>query len=103
MYAGFYPQVADGAMGPTVEGFSPAMREALTMEGLSSAAGYLGSSVFGSIVPLIAVIYGIVTGIFRNPVAPMRVQPEVATSQVGPMTPLPNLPRSCQRSIQRCP
>ncbi|WP_329102013.1 ABC transporter permease [Micromonospora sp. NBC_01699] len=62
MYAGFYPQVADGAMGQAVEGFSPAMREALNMEDLSSAAGYLGSSVFGIIVPLIAVIYGIATG-----------------------------------------
>ena len=62
MYAGFYPQVSDGAMGQAVEGFSPAMREALNMEDLSSAAGYLGSSVFGIIVPLIAIIYGIATG-----------------------------------------
>ncbi|MEU7171957.1 ABC transporter permease subunit [Micromonospora tulbaghiae] len=62
MYAGFYPQVADGAMGQTVQGFSPALREALRMEDLSSAAGYLGSSVFGIIVPLVAVIFGITTG-----------------------------------------
>ncbi|MEO3748247.1 ABC transporter permease subunit [Plantactinospora sp. B5E13] len=62
MYAGFYPQVADGAMGQAVEGFSPALREALNMEDIASAAGYLGSSVFGIIVPLIAVIYGIATG-----------------------------------------
>ncbi|MFY1659239.1 ABC transporter permease subunit [Micromonospora sp. WMMD1274] len=62
MYAGFYPQVADGAMGQAVQGFSPALREALRMEDLSSAAGYLGSSVFGIIVPLVAVIFGITTG-----------------------------------------
>ncbi|WP_431875542.1 ABC transporter permease subunit [Micromonospora marina] len=62
MYAGFYPQVAEGAMGQTVEGFSPALRQALRMEDLASAAGYLGSSVFGIIVPLIAVISGIATG-----------------------------------------
>ncbi|MBO4206068.1 ABC transporter permease subunit [Micromonospora echinofusca] len=62
MYAGFYPQVADGAMGQAVEGFSPALREALNMEDIGSAAGYLGSSVFGIIVPLITVIYGIATG-----------------------------------------
>ncbi|MEV5769181.1 ABC transporter permease subunit [Micromonospora sp. NPDC052213] len=62
MYAGFYPQVADGAMGQAVEGFSPALREALNMEDIASAAGYLGSSVFGIIVPLIAVSYGIATG-----------------------------------------
>ncbi|GAB2919743.1 hypothetical protein GCM10027280_03490 [Micromonospora polyrhachis] len=62
MYAGFYPQVADGAMGQAVEGFSPAIREALNMEDLASAAGYLGSSVFGILVPLIAVSYGITAG-----------------------------------------
>nr|MDT0660445.1 ABC transporter permease subunit [Micromonospora sp. DSM 115978] len=62
MYAGFYPQVADGAMGQAVEGFSPALREALNMEDIASPAGYLGSSVFGIIVPLIAVIYGIAAG-----------------------------------------
>lgn len=32
------------------------------MEDIASAAGYLGSSVFGIIVPLLAVIYGIATG-----------------------------------------
>lgn len=62
MYAGFYPQVADGAMEQTVQGFSPGLREALRMDDLASAAGYLGSSVFGIIVPLIAVGYGITVG-----------------------------------------
>ncbi|MFC0505146.1 ABC transporter permease subunit [Micromonospora costi] len=62
MYASFYPQIADGAMEQAVEGFSPALREALNMEDIASAAGYLGSSVFGILVPLIAVIYGIATG-----------------------------------------
>ncbi|MFJ8579305.1 ABC transporter permease subunit [Micromonospora sp. NPDC093277] len=62
MYAAFYPQVADGAMEQTVQGFSPGLREALRMDDLASAAGYLGSSVFGIIVPLIAVGYGITVG-----------------------------------------
>ncbi|MEU2610228.1 ABC transporter permease subunit [Micromonospora sp. NPDC007271] len=62
MYAGFYPQVAGGAMGQAVQGFSPGLREALRMDDLASAAGYLGSSVFGIIVPLIAVSYGISAG-----------------------------------------
>ncbi|MEV0809596.1 ABC transporter permease subunit [Micromonospora sp. NPDC050200] len=62
LYAGFYPQVADGAMGQAAQGFSPALRAALRMEDLTSAAGYLGSSVFGIIVPLIAVGWGIATG-----------------------------------------
>lgn len=62
LYASFYPQVASGAMTQAVESFSPALRDALNMEDIASAAGYLGSSVFGIIVPLIAVIYGIATG-----------------------------------------
>lgn len=62
MYAGFYPQVADGAMGQAAQSFSPGLREALRMDDLASAAGYLGSSVFGIIIPLIAVIYGITAG-----------------------------------------
>ncbi|MEU4640602.1 ABC transporter permease subunit [Micromonospora sp. NPDC023814] len=62
VYAGFYPQVANGAMGQAVEGFSPALRDALNMEDIASAAGYLGSSVFGIILPLIAVSYGVATG-----------------------------------------
>ncbi|MFD2763574.1 ABC transporter permease subunit [Micromonospora eburnea] len=62
MYGGFYPQIADGAMEQTVQGFSPGLREALRMDDLVSAAGYLGSSVFGIIVPLIAVGYGITVG-----------------------------------------
>lgn len=63
MYAAFYPQVSiEGGLGQTVEGFSPEMREALNMQDLASAAGYLGSTVFGMLVPLIAVIFGIATG-----------------------------------------
>ncbi|MEV0714425.1 ABC transporter permease subunit [Asanoa sp. NPDC050611] len=62
LYASFYPQVDGGAMGDAVEGMSPGLRDALNLDDLGSAAGYLGSSVFGIIVPLIAVIYGVATG-----------------------------------------
>ena len=65
MYASFYPQLADGQMAEAVANYPEAMREAFRLDDLTSAAGYLGSSVFGLILPLIvlpllspAVIFG---------------------------------------------
>lgn len=45
-----------------VAGYPEAMREAFRLDDLTSAAGYLGSSVFGLILPLIAMFYGAATG-----------------------------------------
>ncbi|MEU4245446.1 ABC transporter permease subunit [Actinoplanes sp. NPDC026619] len=61
-YASFYPQVSGGRMVDAIAGYPPAMREAFRLDDLNSAAGYLGSSVFGLILPLIAVFYGAATG-----------------------------------------
>lgn len=62
MYASFYPQLADGQMAQAVASYPEAMREAFRLDDLTSAAGYLGSSVFGLILPLIAMFYGAATG-----------------------------------------
>jgi ABC-2 type transport system permease protein len=62
IYAGFYPQISGGQMAEAVAGYPEAMREAFRLDDLNSAAGYLGSSVFGLILPLIAMFYGAVTG-----------------------------------------
>ncbi|MEU8659759.1 ABC transporter permease subunit [Actinoplanes philippinensis] len=62
MYASFYPQLADGQMAEAVANYPQAMREAFRLDDLTSAAGYLGSSVFGLILPLIAMFYGAATG-----------------------------------------
>lgn len=62
MYASFYPQLADGQMAEAVASYPEALREAFRLEDLTSAAGYLGSSVFGLILPLIAMFYGAATG-----------------------------------------
>lgn len=62
MYASFYPQLADGQMAEAVANYPEAMREALRMDDLTSAAGYLGSSVFGLILPLVVMLYGAFTG-----------------------------------------
>ncbi|WP_406271530.1 ABC transporter permease [Nocardia sp. NBC_00881] len=62
MYAGFYPQVSGGGMADTVQNYPEAMREALRLDDMSSAAGYLGSSVFGLLLPLLAMIFGVTFG-----------------------------------------
>ncbi|GIE78437.1 ABC transporter permease [Actinoplanes philippinensis] len=62
MYAAFYPQLAGGQMAEAVAAYPQAMRQALRLDDLSSPAGYLGSSVFGLILPLIAMFYGAATG-----------------------------------------
>ncbi|WP_328400754.1 ABC transporter permease subunit [Nocardia sp. NBC_00403] len=62
MYAGFYPQVASGGMADAVQNYPDAMREALRLDDMSSAAGYLGSSVFGLLLPLLAMIFGVTFG-----------------------------------------
>ncbi|WP_416565517.1 ABC transporter permease subunit [Nocardia testacea] len=62
MYAAFYPQVSEGGMAETVENYPEAMREALRMNDLSSAAGYLGSTVFGLLLPLLVMAFGVTFG-----------------------------------------
>ncbi|MGX6607039.1 ABC transporter permease subunit [Micromonosporaceae bacterium Da 78-11] len=68
-YASFYPQIPGGQMTEAVAGYPEAvagypeaMREAFRLDDLNSAAGYLGSSVFGLVLPLIAMFYGAATG-----------------------------------------
>ncbi|GAA1033048.1 hypothetical protein GCM10009557_33510 [Virgisporangium ochraceum] len=62
MYASFYPQLANGQMAEAVASYPRALREALRMDDLTSAAGYLGSTVFGLILPLVVMLYGAFTG-----------------------------------------
>lgn len=60
-YASFYPQMAaNGAA--QAENLPEGLRDALNMNDISSAAGYLGSTVFGLIVPLLAMFFGAAVG-----------------------------------------
>ncbi|MGF0319194.1 ABC transporter permease subunit [Nocardia fluminea] len=60
-YASFYPQMAaNGAA--QAENLPEGLREALNMDDIASAAGYLGSTVFGMIVPLLAMFFGAAVG-----------------------------------------
>ncbi|MGW0179148.1 ABC transporter permease subunit [Nocardia sp. NPDC003345] len=63
MYAAFYPQVGgSGGMAETVQNYPEAMREALRMQDIGSAAGYLGSTVFGLLLPLLVMAFGVTFG-----------------------------------------
>ncbi|MBF6469381.1 ABC transporter permease subunit [Nocardia beijingensis] len=62
MYAGFYPQVSTGGMADAMSDYPEAMREALRLNDMNSAAGYLGSSVFGLLLPLLAMFFGVTFG-----------------------------------------
>ncbi|MEV0769479.1 ABC transporter permease subunit [Nocardia salmonicida] len=60
-YASFYPQMAANGAART-ENLPEGLREALNMDDIASAAGYLGSTVFGMIVPLLAMFFGAAVG-----------------------------------------
>lgn len=60
-YASFYPQMAANGAAQT-ENLPEGLRDALNMNDISSAAGYLGSTVFGLIVPLLAMFFGAAVG-----------------------------------------
>ncbi|GAB2712042.1 ABC transporter permease subunit [Nocardia thraciensis] len=61
MYASFYPQMAKNG-GSQTENMPESLREALNMNDFASAPGYLGSTVFGLIVPLLAMFFGAALG-----------------------------------------
>lgn len=62
MYAAFYPQISTGGMAETVQSYPDALREALRMDDMTSAAGYLGSTVFGLLLPLLVMAFGVTFG-----------------------------------------
>ncbi|MFG2002973.1 ABC transporter permease subunit [Spirillospora sp. NPDC048911] len=62
MYSGFYPQISGGSLADAADGMPASMREAFNLDDLTSAAGYLQSSPFGILVPLLVMFYGAATG-----------------------------------------
>ncbi|WP_227999471.1 ABC transporter permease subunit [Nocardia australiensis] len=62
MYAAFYPQVGSGGIAETVQNYPEAMREAMRLNDMGSAAGYLGSTVFGLLLPLLMMGFGVTFG-----------------------------------------
>ncbi|WP_067996894.1 ABC transporter permease subunit [Nocardia pseudobrasiliensis] len=60
-YSSFYPQMSKSGAAQS-ENIPKSLREALNMNDIASAPGYLGSTVFGLIVPLLAMFFGAAFG-----------------------------------------
>lgn len=61
MYASFYPSMVESGA-ETVESYPESMREAFNLTDITSAPGFLSSTVFGIVLPLIVTIYSISAG-----------------------------------------
>jgi ABC-2 type transport system permease protein len=62
LYAAYYPAVRTPAMAKALDAYPDALKKAFNMTDMTSAAGYLGSTVFGLLVPVLLAVYTIVAG-----------------------------------------
>jgi ABC-2 type transport system permease protein len=62
MYAAFWPSIQTPQMQDALSAYPQGVLEAFNYNDLSSAAGYLGSSVYGLLVPLLVTVFTITTG-----------------------------------------
>lgn len=64
MYANFWPSIGGNAeMAKAMESFPDAMKEAFHMQDMTRPESYLGSSVFGLLVPLLLAVFAISAGV----------------------------------------
>jgi ABC-2 type transport system permease protein len=62
MYAAFWPTVNTPEMQQALRNYPEGLLEAFNYDDLTSAAGYLGSSVYGLLVPLLVAVFAIAFG-----------------------------------------
>lgn len=62
MYASFWPTVQTPEMKQALEAYPEGLLEALNYSDLTTAAGYLGSAVYGLLVPLLVAVFAIAAG-----------------------------------------
>ncbi|SDZ40548.1 ABC-2 type transport system permease protein [Micromonospora pattaloongensis] len=62
MYAAFWPSVQSPEMQQALAAYPKGVLEAFNYDDLTSAAGYLGSSVYGLLVPLLIVVFSVGAG-----------------------------------------
>lgn len=62
MYASFWPTMQTPEMKRAMEAYPQGLLKAFNYSDLTSAAGYLGSAVYGLLVPLLVAIFAISTG-----------------------------------------
>jgi beta-exotoxin I transport system permease protein len=62
MYSAFYPSISKPAFAKALENYPEAVKRAFNMQDITSPAGYLGSYVFGLLVPVLLVIFTAISG-----------------------------------------
>lgn len=62
VYGGFYPFAATPEYGELIESLPAGLADAMGWSAIASAHGYLGSTVFGILGPILAIIFAISTG-----------------------------------------
>jgi ABC-2 type transport system permease protein len=62
MYASFWPTIDTPQILDALDAYPEALLEALNMEDLTRPEGYLGSSVFGLLVPILVAVFAIAAG-----------------------------------------
>jgi ABC-2 type transport system permease protein len=62
LYSAFYPSMRNPQLSQAMASYPESMRKAFHMQDMASAAGYLGSTVFGILVPILVVIFAIAAG-----------------------------------------
>jgi ABC-2 type transport system permease protein len=62
MYASFWPTVDTPEMQKAMESYPQGLLEALNYNDLTSAAGYVGSSVYGLLIPMLVTVFAIAYG-----------------------------------------
>jgi ABC-2 type transport system permease protein len=62
MYAAFWPTVNTPQMQQALRNYPQGVLEALNYDDLTSPAGYLGSSVYGLLIPLLVAVFAIASG-----------------------------------------
>ena len=62
MYTSFYPSISKPAFANALQNYPEALKKALGMQDIVSPAGYLGSYVFGLLVPVLMAVFMIIFG-----------------------------------------
>jgi beta-exotoxin I transport system permease protein len=62
MYAAFWPTVNTPEMQDALRNYPQGVLEAINYDDLTSPAGYLGSSVYGLLIPLLVAVFAIAYG-----------------------------------------
>ena len=62
LYTSYYPSVSQPSMVAALKNYPEGLKKAFNMQDVASPAGYLGSAVFGLLVPVLLAIFMIVAG-----------------------------------------